>query len=410
MRPVPDLDTAIGRVVDSGNCSGCGACTLLDPGLRMRLAPDGFNRPVRAAAGTAAPDAVARFRALCPGVQVAAQVPEGARRHPTMGPFIQAFEAWATDPEIRFAGSSGGTLTALAAWLASTGEASFVVGSGPDHGDPRRTTTVRVTGRSQALAQAGSRYGPASNAADPGALDPAAAFIGKPCEVSAIRVMTRAASGETGAQPLLLSFFCAGTPSQRATDALVDELGVPASERLADLWYRGHGWPGRFTAHRADGSTVSASYEESWGRSLGPAVQWRCKVCADGVGESADLTAADLWRADPRGYPDFTDAPGVSALIARTRRGLDVVTRAVAAGVLAVRPIDIDELAAVQPLQRHRRETLAGRLLGTAVAGGRIPRYRGFSLLRLAFSQPRESLRVARGAYRRRRAHGNTDD
>jgi coenzyme F420 hydrogenase subunit beta len=184
---------------------------------------------------------------------------------------------------------------------------------------------------------------------------------------------------------------------------------VSAGEHVTGLRYRGHGWPGRFTVDRADGSSVSASYEKSWGESLGPAVQWRCKICADGVGESADVTAADLWRADARGYPDFTDAAGVSALIARTRRGLDLVVRAVDAGIIAVHPIDIDELAAVQPLQRRRRETLAGRLVGTVLAGGRVPRYRGFSLLRLAFSRLRETVRVARRSYRRRRGFGNAD-
>lgn len=410
MSPRQSLDLAVERVVSAGNCSGCGACTLLDSGLRMRLAANGFNRPVRVSATDADPDAVTRFRALCPGVRVLAQNPEGSRRHPTMGPVIQVFEAWATDPELRFAGSSGGALTALAAWLATTGEVSRVIGAGPDAADPRRTTTVRLTTRSGAIAQTGSRYAPASNAADPAALDPTAAFIGKPCEVSAILALQRTGASSPGAEPLLLSFFCAGTPSQRATDALLEGLGVPAGERLAELRYRGHGWPGRFTARRPDGSTVSASYEESWGGSLGPAVQWRCKVCADGVGESADVTAADLWRADERGYPDFSDGPGVSALIARTRRGLDLVTRAVAAGVLTVRPIEINDLAAVQPLQRQRRETLAGRLAGTMLAGGRVPRYRGFSLLRLALPRLREVLRVARGSYRRRRASGDADD
>ena len=41
------LDRAIDSVVRRQNCSGCGACTLLDPGLTMELDDAGFRRPVR---------------------------------------------------------------------------------------------------------------------------------------------------------------------------------------------------------------------------------------------------------------------------------------------------------------------------------------------------------------------------
>lgn len=405
------LDEAIDRVVRSGNCSGCGACALLDSGLEMRLDGQGYSRPVRISPTAAGSDAVARFEACCPGVTVSAQNPPGATRHPTMGPVIQAFEAWATDDGIRFEGSSGGVLTALTAWLVDTGEAARVIGATGDPAEPRRTVSVQLTTRDGARSLAGSRYAPVSNAARPGALLPDTAFVGKPCEVSALRALHT--PGENA--PLLLSFYCAGTPSQRATEALVEGLGVPAAERVRKLWYRGHGWPGRFTIVRGDTSTVSASivsasYGESWGNVLGPTVQWRCKVCADGVGESSDITAADLWRADGRGYPDFTDAAGVSALIARTARGLDVVQRAVAAGVIEASPIEITALAAVQPLHRERRSTLAGRLLGTVLAGGAVPRYRGFGLLALALPRLRANWRTAKGSYRRRRALRGPDD
>ena len=417
--PVADrspLDRAIERVVREGNCSGCGACTLLDDGLVMGMDAAGFNRPTRvsAATGAAQPDPAAAVRAFersCPGVRVDAQRPAGSTRHPTMGPIVQAWEAWATDPAIRYAGSSGGTLTALAAWLTETGQASRVVGATSDAANPRRSVSVSITTREQALASAGSRYAPVSACAAPGVREPGTAVIGKPCEVSALRALgsvpsdtgaTSAGAGLTN-DPLLLSFYCAGTPSQNATDGLLAELGVPQEQQLASLRYRGNGWPGKFAAATADHATVSASYDESWGAHLGRAVQWRCKVCADGVGESSDVTAADLWRADERGYPVFTDGAGVSALIARTARGQKVVLDAIAAGVLEARPVAITELAAVQPLQNARRQTLLARLIGTRIAGGRVPTYRGFGLVRLTLPRLRESLRVARATARRRR-------
>jgi coenzyme F420 hydrogenase subunit beta len=421
------LDAAIERVVNSGNCSGCGACALLDPGLELRLDAEGFLRPVRrtssgdpgpapapasasvpASESASALTSVKRFAAACPGVTVTAANPAGAVRHPTMGPVVRAWNAWATDSEIRHRGSSGGALTAIAVWLLETGQAARMVGARADPAEPRRTVSVTIVSKEQAIGAAGSRYAPTASASQAAALQNGSVFVGKPCEASAIRSLmgSRAAEMATapGADPIILSFFCAGTPSQHATENLVDSLGVARGEALSDLWYRGRGWPGRFTAVRRDGSSVDASYDDSWGSALGPSVQWRCKVCADGVGESADITAADFWSADEHGYPVFAEAAGQSALIARTERGYDIVLRAAEAGVISVTPMDIDDLAAVQPLQTTRRGTLIGRLIGARLAGARVPRYRGFGLTVLGLTRIRETFRTAKGTFRRRRA------
>ena len=397
------LDRAVRDVVAADNCSGCGACTALDPGLEMALDEAGYLRPRRVAPATGGAPAVRQFRAVCPGVSVQAARPAGAARHPTMGPVYSAWQAWAADDEIRHLGSSGGTLTALSEWLVRTGEAVRVIAARADPSAPRRTVGVEIVDRAAALAAAGSRYAPVGNAGQAHALDRHGAVVGKPCEISALRAL--GAPGDTRA-PLLLSFFCAGTPSQHATDSLVMELGVAADAPLVSLWYRGHGWPGEFTVRTVDGHQASATYDESWGEHLGPTVQWRCKICPDGVGEHSDITAADFWRIDARGYPDFTEGLGVSALIARTARGHDVVRRAIEAGVIVASRMDLADLARVQPLQRNRRQLLLGRLAGAVVGGARIPRYRGFGLVRFSVRRPRDTIRTARGTLRRVRAHG----
>ena len=397
------LNHEIAAVVRSGGCSGCGACCQIDGNLTMTLDAQGYARPVRlddAGSPSTLDDATAvqQFRQSCPGVRVEAVRPPGAVRHPTMGPALATWRAWAADEQVRHSGSSGGVLTALAGWLSERGDTAQVVGAAPSPEDPRRTVSVHIRSRAEALASSGSRYGPVSNAAAPTALDPTGAFLGKPCEASAVRSLALVRGQEA---PLILSFFCAGTPSQQATDDLVDKLGMPQSAQVTSLRYRGAGWPGRFVARGDDGTEVSASYHDSWGLHLGRTVQWRCKICPDGVGESSDISAADLWRTDARGYPQFDESPGVSALLARTERGLRVVAEAVEAGVLVVEPIDLAELAAVQPLQNKRRETLLGRTLAARLAGRRPPRYRGFGLFRLAMRRPSETLRTARGTYAR---------
>lgn len=411
MRNRTTLDSAIRGVIESGNCSGCGACALLDTGISMELDAQGYLRPARRqepAPGIETTDMLAAFLSSCPGLRVTAQRPLGSRRHPQLGPVVEAWEAWATDSDIRHAGSSGGTLTALSGWLVETGQASRVTAAGADPLNARRTVPVQIVRKEEALAASGSRYAPVGNAAAAGELDAGTAVLGKPCEVSALRTLSQRKNGESDG-PILLSFFCAGTPSQHATDRLAADLGVGPDEHVTALRYRGLGWPGDFSVTGSEGNAKVASYDQSWGKYLGPATQWRCKICPDGVGESADISAADFWRADADGYPQFSDRPGISALIARTKRGRALVLAAADAGVLVLKPLDLDALVAVQPLQRKRRETLLARLVGTAAAGGRIPHYSGFSLLRLAAPALRESVRTARGTYRRRKALSGKD-
>lgn len=394
------LDRAIRRVVQQQNCSGCGACAWLDPGLQMVVTDEGFSRPQRQSHGGCRPDALNIFNNVCPGRRVVSPKAAGATVHPSMGAAHSVWVAWAADDDIRRRGSSGGVLTALAAWLTENGEASEIIGAAADSREPSSTRTAHIVDRRSALAASGSRYAPVSILGDRDALRAGTALIGKPCEISAARQLLDATQSVEN-RPLLLSFYCAGTPSQRATDALLAELGVGPADQLTAMWYRGSGWPGDFTAIASDGREFRTDYETSWGQHLGPAVQWRCKICPDGIGESSDIVAADYWHTDSRGYPDFSDGSGRSAVITRTTRGHETLARAFEAGVLIGHPLELDSLAAVQPLQVERRMTLVGRLIGAALAGRRVPRYVGFRLTRRGPRELRRCVSVGRGTYRR---------
>lgn len=397
--PATALRSEVGRVVREDMCSGCGLCAVLDSGLSMELV-DGFMRP----AENGDPDrdvdaAVARnrlrtFRRSCPGLQVRAGASPGVARHRILGPVAGAWEAYATDPELRHRGSSGGVLSALNSWLVESGAVTEMIGAAGDRREPRRSVPVTIRSREQALEAAGSRYAPVSLLPEHASAGSGAGLCGKPCEASALRAAR-------GTDPIILSFFCAGTPSQDATDGLVAQLGFPREEHLDELWYRGRGWPGEFTAVSTRGARVSTTYSESWGAALGPTVQWRCRVCVDGVGESADISCGDYWEADERGYPDFEERPGRSVLIARTPRGVALVGEAARAGVIHVGPVNPDHVAEMQPYQTSRRRYLLGRLAGTRLLMGQVPRYRGFGLARFLVRSPRRTWHEFRGTVTR---------
>lgn len=392
---------AVSGVVRNGNCSGCGACSLVSERVSMHLTGSGYMRPQVSRRQSDERELIKSeaklFKSICPGLSLTKPTVANRIDDLVFGPFVSSWEGWAVEPAVRFAGSSGGVITALSKWLLEIGETTSVVGSKGGEDDPRRTVSVSLSDPQGVLSMSGSRYAPVANMERFDPVDDAMTFVGKPCEASAARSAIDQMSGSDG--PLLLSFFCAGTPSQRGTDRLVESLA--GSEAVLSVKYRGDGWPGSFTVAGARGTVGSMSYDESWGRHIGRDIQWRCKICVDGTGGHADIAVGDFWNADANGYPVFDSADGNSVVIARTERGHAVLVRAIDAGVLKLKPLDLKHVGSVQPLQVERKTTLLGRLAGRALALKRTPRYYGYNLVRLALSDPVRALRATVGTARR---------
>jgi coenzyme F420 hydrogenase subunit beta len=179
----------------------------------------------------------------------------------------------------------------------------------------------------------------------------------------------------------MLSFFCAGVPSHRGAEEVLEQLNVDLAE-LASFRYRGNGWPGHATATKTDGIVASMSYEQSWGDVLARHVQLRCRICPDGVGSFADVACADAWETDEGGSPLFDERDGMSFILTRTSRGEALVRSAMATGRLRAQPAGLGELAAIQPGQYSKAVTGPARLWALRVLGRPTPRFRGFSSLR----------------------------
>lgn len=391
------LDKEVRRVVENGNCTGCGGCAWLFPDLvSMSLDDSGFLRPRVQSRGTRGQ--AQSFKRVCPGVLVDQARDASASNHPVFGPYVSAWQGWSDDDKLRELGSSGGVLSAISSWLLAEAPTRNIVATAADPVNPIRSVALQLRSREDIEASAGSRYAPVSNLpllGKPAAED---VFVGKPCEV----VAARAGLKETGTdgQPVMLSFFCAGTPSQHATDELVGTLSG-ADRAPAEVRYRGNGWPGSFTVRDDDGVVASMSYHDSWGGHLGRALQMRCKLCPHGTGSHADIAVGDFWESDENGYPVFAEGEGNSVVIARTQRGHELIMRARSQGVLVLAPLDLDDVQGVQPLQVKRMRTLVGRMAGRVLAGKRVPTYRGFRLVHLATSSPLQTMRAAAGMWLR---------
>lgn len=402
------LAPALARVAAGDLCAGCGACAALAPGkVAMTLQGAGFARPAQSAPLSAAEDAA--IAEVCPGLgqRVAAA---GRRDDPLWGPYVSMQTGWATDAEIRFAGSSGGALSMLLLHLLRTGRVDAVVQTAADPALAIGNAAVISTDRAGVLAAAGSRYAPSSPLADlpehlaaHQATGRRHAFVGKPCDAAALRAMAARDPAVAAAFPVVLSFFCAGVPSQAGGRAVLKALGTDLPE-TETFRFRGNGWPGQATARLRDGSRRQMSYHDSWGKILSRHVQARCKICADGTGVAADLVCADAWESDAQGYPVFAEAEGISLIVARTQLGAQILAEATAAGRLETAAFDVATLAAIQPGQRERRRALLARLAALRLFGRPVPRYEGLLLRAAARQNPwRRNLENFLGMLRRLR-------
>ena len=376
-------------VVDWGMCVGCGACysacdkdavalvNIEAVGIRPK-----FDEPACKSCSTCL--------SICPGYSVdgnleIGHLPKVTHADHEFGPALEIWEGYAADPEIRYRGSSGGLLTALSLYCLEHEGMAFVLHAGMDETRPWLNRTVQSRSRGDLLSRAGSRYAPASPCDRLREIEESerpCVFIGKPCDAAAVSKLRRESPALDRNLGLVLTFFCAGTPSTQGTLHLLKSLDISPDD-LDTVNYRGEGWPGRFRALRKSRKQAgSFAYMDSWGR-LTKYRPFRCHICPDGLGCVADLACGDAWEQ----FEENGD-PGRSIVLVRTERGRELLHRAIAAGYVELKLLTSAAVLAAQKNLLGRRREIFGRLLAMRLLLIPIPQFSGFSLLPSWMEQP----------------------
>ena len=370
-------------------CCGCGACAALYPDqIEMFDALDYGRRP-RFRDGTdpvVAQDAMA----VCPGIELnRLSMPydqlEGQRFFDVWGPVLGVWEGHATDPDIRYEGSSGGAATALAMFAMEQLNMEGTLHTRARKDIPYLNETTFSKTKQDLLAGAGSRYAPASPCDGLGRIEQAdgpCVFIGKPCDVAGVQKAIMLRPRLADKIGLTIAFFCAGTPSTSGTLQMLRQMGIEDPASVVSLRYRGRGWPGNAVAEYIDQNgqkqRKELTYDQSWGDILQKYRQWRCYICPDHIGEYADIAVADAWHRKVEEHQ-----PGRSIIIARTPRGLEIARKALAAGFLALDPAQPEILSQCMPWQTSLKAQLWARLKTLALMRVPTPEYQDFNLYKL---------------------------
>lgn len=371
---------AIAAITDNGLCLGCGGCVAAigRADLKMTMTAEGYLRP---SSTVSLSDAEIKILTqVCVG-QTLSHDHLGDNYHPLWGPIKWLGTGYATDSEVRHRGSSGGVISAIAIALVERGLVEFVVATVADPFDPIGNTTTALYGREEIITAAGSRYGPSSPLAEIErylAVGKPFCFVGKPCDVAAMRRLAKRDPRVDRLVPYMIAFFCAGVPSRKGTIEVLNAMGVSQDE-IGAFRYRGDGWPGLARARRHDGSEETMDYNSSWGNILNRHLQFRCKICPDGSGEFADISCADAWYGAD-GYPDFTERDGRSLIVARTDAGQRIIELLATEKCIVTSPLDVDEIAKMQPYQVYRKGHVAARIAAMWLLRRRGPHFSNLGL------------------------------
>lgn len=369
------------QIVSWRLCMGCGACAAACPENNISLV-DVFNQGIRPIVNSAKCRSCGECVKVCPGVEIShcpfdEQTIPGLRE--SWGPVLEVWEGYATDPEIRFRGSSGGVATALALLCVEKEQASGVLHVGAKPEAPLQNVPVFSKSKAELLAYTGSRYSPAAPCEKLKWIQEALSscvFIGKPCDIVALRKSQAVNPTLRRKVSLAISIFCAGTPATIGTIKLLETLGVKP-EDVDEFRYRGCGWPGVATVKLRgnDSKRYQMSYEKSWGEILSNYVALRCRLCPDGTGEFADISCGDPWykEIDP-------EDPGQSLVLARTARGKQFLEKAVDYGYVKLKRVDADIVSLSQKALLMKRGSIWGRQLAFKILSVPAPHFTGFSL------------------------------
>ena len=305
---------------------------------------------------------------VCPGVIVEGLpkelVDKNTKYDLLWGYYLSLFYAWSTDKKIRYESSTGGLLNGLSLYLLDSKKANFILHTATNPEKPMRSVSRFSYNKDDLLnANSCSRYGPASpldkfyEALD---LNQPFAFVGKPCDISAIRQLSKTDERVNKLCKYLLTLVCGGSTEFTKSQDFIESFKVKEDE-LTIFRYRGFGNPGKMYIKTYDGREYDKEYNSFWGEESTWRVHFRCKICPDAIGESSDIAALDTWRG---GSPKGEDE-GFNAAIVRTTNGLDLLNEAIKAGYIKKGDdLTIEDINDFQPHQVNKKKAVYARHKG----------------------------------------------
>jgi coenzyme F420-reducing hydrogenase beta subunit len=253
------------------------------------------------------------------------------------------FFAHSSNETIRFRASSGGFTKSFLVYLLESHVVDFAIVTrtgGPDNPLVPETTITSskqdiLSTRTNSVYAVNNPFVVLKEISD----NKKYAFVGLPCHVRHLRALQK--QGKYRNVVVVIGLFCNHTPKMEFTRDILRRLNVRESD-VAQIEYRGGGWPGGFTAHLKDGQAKFLVLQRYWDNDLsnGPTV---CNRCSE-IAEDADIYAGDAWNL----RLERTDSKGTTLVICRNKQASRLVRRAAEAGHIKIDKCSQEQLVQSQ--------------------------------------------------------------
>ena len=308
---------------DPLQCTGCGTCAGVcsNKALELQKTPQGTLRPRLINAC----DNCKRCLKVCPalGMNISkhekdffGSVPDDAE----IGKVIRAYKGYAENQKLRQKCSSGGLVSAVLQSMIEENVADAVLVTGDNAANPMFPKPFWARSPEEIRLASGSKYTPVplmeafSNIPEN---VKKLAVVGLPCHLWGLRLLEKSGFLKDKEIVMRLGLFCGRTPSVRATEFIIQKLGIGIKE-VKRLKYRGDGWPGEVQI-QTNQKLHKFSHDSCWKILGSPYYHSRhCFMCPDFSAHLSDMSFGDAW------LPEYSaTSRGYSLCIIRSKRGED---------------------------------------------------------------------------------------
>jgi len=205
-------------IVDNGLCIGCGLCQSIagKDKIKVSMSPKGRLEPKEIS--KISPEVFNEILNICPGTIVEGlpkkEVASNAEHNLVWGYYLSLCYSWSTDKKIRFESSTGGLLNGLSIYLLESKKVKFIMHTAANPKKPMRSLPKFSYNKEELLSgESRSRYGPAATLErfhEALNLNEPFAFVGKPCDISAIRQLSKSDPRVKKQCKYLLTLVCGG--------------------------------------------------------------------------------------------------------------------------------------------------------------------------------------------------------
>lgn len=332
------------EVIEPKNCTHCGACVGLNPDLLTFQETQNGPIPVLKQHSLEEQQHLSLAWAVCSGRGVPyPELYHAFHQEPKnwlIGPYHRLWTGFASQPDIRRRGASGGVISRTLIYLLETGRIDGAVVLKQGSPTPEQATPIIATTAEEILAAAQSVYAVTPMLTIIPEMETFAgrlAFVGLPEQVAALRMLQLAGHPAAKKVVFVVGPYTGTNMYLGAVRAFLRSQGVSDRVGIKKLQWRAGEWPGYLQVETEDNQVFRA--KKFYYNYLIPFyISRNCQITPDFTNELTDLSVGDAWS------PQFeASGGGHSIIVARTEQATNLLEEMQDLQLLTLADINLDQ-------------------------------------------------------------------